>query len=82
MAERRSVTSFTHHSGPLWTVSQKVPELCAAYQEDYIRQLYSNHDFDVEIRHGGWSGRAITGLHDTRLGDQDIVLATKRQIAL
>jgi len=54
------------------TISPDVPELAVAFDEDWIKTLYSNLGMDlVRVDYGSWCGRT------SYLSYQDLVFATK-----
>jgi SAM-dependent methyltransferase len=64
---------FKHNLGSYWISSKRVPELGVAYDENYLRGIYSKHGLSdpLEIYYGRWCGRS------TGLDIQDVVVATK-----
>jgi SAM-dependent methyltransferase len=64
---------FKHNLGSHWIQSKKVPELAVAYDERYLRGIYSKHGLSdpPDIHFGWWCGRS------TGLDAQDVVVATK-----
>jgi len=73
MKSGRGSVHFTYDLGPYWIASKKVPELGVAYDEGYLREIYSKHGLSdpPDIYYGRWCGRA------TGLDIQDVVVATK-----
>lgn len=71
---------FKYNRGSHWVVNEKVPELSVGYDEQYVRDFYKTYGLFAEmtIYHGGWCGRAPFWSPEPGLGDQDVVLATKR----
>lgn len=76
MTSGRSSVLFKHNLGSHWIQSKRVPvpELGVAYEERYLREIYSKHGLSdpPDIYFGWWCGRS------TGLIDQDVVVATKR----
>jgi SAM-dependent methyltransferase len=70
---------FRHNRGPYWLQSEKVPELGVAYDERYIREVYSGHGLSdpPDVYLGAWCGRAGYWPPDSGLYSQDTVVATK-----
>ena len=64
---------FKHNLGSHWIHSKRVPELGVAYDEHYLRGIYSKHGLSdpPDIYFGRWCGRS------TGLDAQDVVVATK-----
>jgi len=64
---------FKHNLGSYWISSKRVPELGVAYDERYLRGIYSKHGLSdpLDIYYGRWCGRS------TGLDIQDVVVATK-----
>ena len=64
---------FKYNLGSYWISSKKVPELGVAYDERYLRGIYSKHGLSdpPDIYYGRWCGRS------TGLDVQDVVVATK-----
>jgi hypothetical protein len=64
---------FKYNLGSYWISSKKVPELGVAYDERYLRGIYSKHGLSdpPDIYYGRWCGRS------TGLDIQDVVVATK-----
>jgi SAM-dependent methyltransferase len=64
---------FKYNLGSYWISSKKVPELGVAYDEGYLRGIYSKHGLSdpPDIYYGRWCGRS------TGLDVQDVVVATK-----
>ena len=73
MTSGRSSMLFKHNLGSHWIQSKRVPELSVAYDERYLRGIYSKHGLSdpPDIHFGRWPGRS------TGLTEQDIVIATK-----
>ncbi|MDQ1570840.1 MAG: hypothetical protein QOF79_1514, partial [Actinomycetota bacterium] len=69
-----------HDLGTHWVVSTKVPELSVGYEETYARSVYdAGRGFsDVTVHYGGWCGRAPFWSAESGLGDQDVLVATRR----
>ena len=69
----RGFMFFKHNLGSHWIHSNKVPELGIAYDESYLRGIYSKHGLSdpPDIYFGRWCGRP------TGLDAQDVVVATK-----
>jgi hypothetical protein len=59
--------------------SEKVPELGVAYDETYLREMYSRHGLSdpPDIYLGSWCGRAGYWPPDSGLWSQDTVVAAK-----
>jgi hypothetical protein len=57
----------------LWTRNKNILEMGVAYEEKYIKELYSQNNLRVEypIHYGSWCGRK------KYLSLQDIIIATK-----
>jgi ubiquinone/menaquinone biosynthesis C-methylase UbiE len=70
--------NFTYHEGPQWQLREgmDVPELGIAYDESYVRDLYTRNGLTVsELYAGTWSGQpAESGV--LALG-QDLVIGIK-----
>ena len=64
---------FKYNLGSYWISSKRVPELGVAYDERYLRGIYSKHGLSdpLDIYYGRWCGRS------TGLDIQDVVVATK-----
>jgi SAM-dependent methyltransferase len=73
MTSGRGFMLFKHNLGSHWIQSTKIPELAVAYDESYLRGIYSNHGLSdpPDIYFGSWCGRS------TGLDTQDVVVATK-----
>jgi SAM-dependent methyltransferase len=73
MTSGRGFMSYKHNLGSHWIQSKKVPELSVAYDERYLREIYSKHGLSdlPDIYFGTWCGRS------TGLDTQDVVVATK-----
>ena len=73
MTSGRGSVHFKHNLGSHWIHSKKVPELGVAYDERYLRGIYSKHGLSdpPDIYLGRWCGRS------TGLDVQDVVVATK-----
>jgi SAM-dependent methyltransferase len=73
MTAGRGSVRFKHNLGSYWTHSKTVPELGVAYDEHYLRGIYSKHGLSdpPDIYFGRWCGRS------TGLDAQDVVVATK-----
>jgi SAM-dependent methyltransferase len=73
MTSGRGSVHFQHNLGSHWIHSKKVPELGVAYDEHYLRGIYSKHGLSdpPDIYFGRWCGRS------TGLDVQDVVVATK-----
>ena len=73
MTSGRGFMHFKHNLWSHWIQSQKVPELAVAYDERYLRGIYSKHGLSdpPDIHYGWWCGRS------TGLDSQDVVVATK-----
>jgi ubiquinone/menaquinone biosynthesis C-methylase UbiE len=80
MQSEGSSLSFKHHIAPYWLVTRRAPELSIGYDEPYVRDLFEDHGLSTGegIYYGGWCGREPLWSAQSGLGDQDIVLATKR----
>src|SRR5579862_6579993 len=74
-------TSMRFHpfEGPCWTISNRVPELGVAFDEEHVLGMYAKHGFAIEqpIYRGMWSGERSRWPEGSGLGDQDTVVATK-----
>ena len=70
---------FRHNRGSHWIQSEKVPGLGVAYDESYLREVYSRHGLSdpPDIYFGTWCGRAGYWPPDSGLCSQDTVVATK-----
>jgi ubiquinone/menaquinone biosynthesis C-methylase UbiE len=70
---------FSHHPGPHWLQSKKVPELAVGYDEPFVRQCYDRHGFDagLEVYRGCWAGGAGSWPRGSGL-EQDVIVGTKR----
>jgi SAM-dependent methyltransferase len=79
MESSESSLRFKHRVDPYWLVNAKTPELSVGYDEPYVVDLYNKNDLLTEggIYYGGWCGRPPFWSHESGLGDQDVVLATK-----
>ena len=73
MATGRGSRHFKYNLGSHWINSKKVPELGVAYDERYLRGIYSKHGLSdpPDIYYGRWCGRS------RGLDTQDVVVATK-----
>ena len=73
MTSGRGSVHFKYNLGSHWIHSKKVPELGVAYDERYLRGLYSKHGLSdpPDIYFGRWCGRSMG------LDIQDVVVATK-----
>jgi len=73
MTSGRGFVVFKHNLGSHWISSKRVPELAVAYDERYLRGIYSKHGLSdpPDIHFGWWCGRS------TGLDSQDVVVATK-----
>jgi SAM-dependent methyltransferase len=73
MTSGRGFMFFKYNLGSHWIQSKRVPELGVAYDERYIRGIYSKHGLSdpPDIHFGRWCGRP------TGLDAQDVVVATK-----
>jgi SAM-dependent methyltransferase len=73
MTSGRGFMHFRHNLGSHWIQSKRVPELAVAYDELYLRGIYSKHGLSdpPDIYYGRWCGRS------TGLDSQDLVVATK-----
>ena len=73
MTSGRGTVHFKHNLGSHWIHSGRVPELGIAYDERYLRGIYSKHGLSdpPDIYFGRWCGRP------TGLDVQDVVVATK-----
>lgn len=61
--------------GAHWVVDTKVPELATAYDEAFVRDLFSRYRQSCSVHYGTWSGRS-TPPEDPPRFDQDFVLTT------
>ena len=73
MTSSNGSVHFKYNRGSYWISSKKVPELGVAYDERYLRGIYSKHGLSdpPDICYGRWCGRS------TGLDIQDVVVATK-----
>ena len=73
MSQHLSLLDFSIEGDGYRTISASSPEQAVAFEEQYIKQLYSSHDLTIvdPIRYGSWSGR------EKSLSFQDIVIAQK-----
>jgi len=73
MTSGRGFVHFKYNLGSHWIHSKRVPELGVAYEESYLRGIYSKHGLSdpPDIYFGWWCGRS------TGLDAQDVVVATK-----
>lgn len=73
MTSGRGFMHFKHNLGSHWLQSKNVPELAVAYDERYLRGVYSKHGLSdpPDNYFGWWCGRS------TGLDAQDLVVATK-----
>jgi SAM-dependent methyltransferase len=73
MTSGRGFVFFKHNLGSHWIQSKRVPELAVAYDERYLRGIYSKHGLSdpPDIHFGWWCGRSAG------LDAQDVVVATK-----
>jgi hypothetical protein len=80
MDSGKSSLRFKHHIEPYWLVNTRVPELSVGYDDAYVRGLYARRDAFAEpaVHYGGWCGRPPFWSEESGLGDQDVVVATKR----
>lgn len=69
---------FEHHSGPCWVVDHKVPELAAAYEAEYVQDLYERHGLGegYTVRYGRWSHRPFVDGEPDHV--QDVVIGRRR----
>lgn len=74
-----SAMRFKHHRGSHWVISDRVPELAVAYDEEHIREVYAKHGLSEtpDLYVGAWCGRPGHWPLDSGLGDQDTLVATK-----
>jgi SAM-dependent methyltransferase len=81
MESGKSSVRFKHRVEPYWLVNRRVPELGVGYDEPYIRSVYARPAAFAEhvIHYGGWCGRRPFWSAESGLGDQDVVVATKRR---
>lgn len=64
---------FKYDFGCFWGVSKNIHETTVAYDEEYIRMLYSKHNLNIEhIYYGSWR----TG-QKSFVGAQDVIIASK-----
>jgi len=70
---------FKYNLGSHWIQSKRVPELGVAYDERYLREVYSKHGLSdpPDTYLGRWCGRAGYWPPNSGLSDQDTVVATK-----
>ncbi len=69
----RSSLAIRYALDGCWTDDEDVPERAIGFDEGYVRELYDNLGFDVEIvRPGNWCGR------QEYLSYQDIIVARRR----
>jgi SAM-dependent methyltransferase len=70
---------FRHNRGSHWIQSEKVPELGVAYDESYLREVYSRHGLSdlPDVYSGAWCGRPGYWPADSGLCNQDTVVARK-----
>jgi SAM-dependent methyltransferase len=73
MSSGRGSRHFKYNLGSHWIHSKRVPELGVAYDERYLRGIFSKHGLSdpPDIYFGHWCGRS------TGLDLQDVVVATK-----
>jgi len=73
--EEKSVFSFKNDHGIYRVQNAEVPEDAIAYQEDYLRNLFSKNSIRIKepVHFGAWCGRS------NYLSFQDIVIAEKQQ---
>ncbi|MFC1590906.1 class I SAM-dependent methyltransferase [Thermodesulfobacteriota bacterium] len=69
-----SAINFKHDCGHYRIVDTYVPENKVAYDEAYVREIYSRNGLDIvsPLHYGAWCGR------DDALNHQDIIVAFKR----
>jgi ubiquinone/menaquinone biosynthesis C-methylase UbiE len=68
----QSTLAFTHMFDRYRTVSRDVPELAVSFNEDWIKELYSQTELKItRIDYGSWCGRSRF------LSYQDMILAVK-----
>jgi SAM-dependent methyltransferase len=79
MEAGESSLRFKHDLGTHWVVTTKVPELSVGYEETYARSVYDQgrRFSEVAVHYGGWCGREPFWSHESGLGDQDVVVATR-----
>jgi len=79
MDSKSASAIFKYDLGSHWIQSKKVPELGVAYDERWLRGIYSKHGLSdpPDIYFGRWSGGAGYWPPDSGLGGQDVVVATK-----
>jgi SAM-dependent methyltransferase len=82
LASGDSAIDFKNNFGTYATVSTRVPELSIAYDEEYLQHALAAAGLGlVRIRYGGWCGREPLWSSDGGAGDQDIVIAGRREAA-
>jgi SAM-dependent methyltransferase len=79
MNSKCAAALFKYDLGSHWIQSKRVPELSVAYDERWLRGIYSKHGLSdpPDIYFGRWSGREGYWPPDSGLGGQDVVVATK-----
>jgi ubiquinone/menaquinone biosynthesis C-methylase UbiE len=79
MQAGQGIYNFTYRDGPQWQLREgmDVPELGIAYDESYVRDLYTRNGLDVSGLYAGtWSGHP--GVPGVLALGQDLVLGIKR----
>lgn len=70
--QKKSSQDFTYVAHRYRTIDLTNPERAIAFDESFVRTLFSRYGFDLQtVRYGSWCGR------ETYLSYQDIVVATK-----
>lgn len=71
--EKKSALLFKHKFDNFLSTSKNNPEETIAYEQDYIKKLYSKYKLHIEkpILYGSWSGR------NQFLTYQDVIIASK-----
>lgn len=69
----RSSLNMKYSLDGCWTTDKEVPETAIAFDEEYIRSLYSRVELQIEtVRYGAWCGR------QEYLTYQDVIVARKK----
>ena len=71
--QKRSSLDFYYRTPDFWSISQENPEQAIAFEEQYIRSLYTANGLRIEepVRYGAWPGRK------EHLSGQDVIIANK-----